>query len=221
MTRLASEPRHPPILLEDDEHLFLDGVSWGFYEHLLRETRHRRLRITFDSGMLEITSRIFGHEAAKSFIGQMISTLSFLTNCPMASGGSPTFRRRDKQKGLEPDECYFFNAHTKVRRIKRWNPKFHPPPDLAVEIDIFSRSIDREPIYAALAVPELWHYDGARIRCLHLIGDRYSVRKRSKFFPFLEVSHLSQFMDRVEDADHTTVIREFISWVKRNGWAAE
>src|SRR5258705_13229425 len=96
------------IELDDEEHLVLDEVSWDFYTQLLRATRHRRLRITFDSGLLEITSRILGNEVAKSFIGSMIQMLAYMTDRPIVSVGSPTFRSRDKQKGLEPDECYYF-----------------------------------------------------------------------------------------------------------------
>jgi hypothetical protein len=47
------------------------------------------------------------------------------------------------------------------------------------------------------------------------------VRKYSKVFPFLEVSQLRQFIERLEHADATKVIREFTAWVKKNGWANE
>ena len=113
-------------------------------------------------------------------------------------------------------------SSSKMHRVKRWNPKVHPPPDLAVEIDIFSRSIGREPIYAALGVRELWRYDGQNLRCFHLINDEYSLRKYSKAFPFLEVALLRQFLDRLDEIDdETKVMREFMAWVKKNGWASE
>lgn len=35
-----------------------------------------------------------------------------------------------------------------------------PPPDLVLEIDITSSSLDKRPIYAAFGVSELWRYDG-------------------------------------------------------------
>ena len=122
---------------------------------------------------------------------------------------------------MEPDDCFFFESAAKIHRVKRWNPKLHPPPDLAVEIDIFSRSVEREPIYAAW-VRELWRYDGKHIRCFHLVNDQYAARKFSKAFPFLEVALLRQFLDRLDElSDETKVIREFTAWVKKNGWASE
>lgn len=221
MTRLVSKPPAPAIALDEAQHLVLDNVSWEFYERLLKEIGHRPLRVTFDNGTLEIIAPLYEHEVPKEFIGWMIKTLALLTDKPMASGGSTTFRRREKQKGLEPDDCYFFESESRMRGVKRWNPKIHPAPDLAVEIDIFSRSVEREPIYAALGVREIWRYDGQNVRCLHLIGEEYAVRKYSRVFPFLEVSLLRQFLDRLETAGQTKVIREFTAWVKKNGWASE
>ncbi len=222
MTRVASKPPEPTIAFDEAQHLVLDNVSWDFYGRLLKEIGDRPLRVTFDNGMLEIMAPLSEHEIPKEFIGWMIKTLALLINRPMKSGGSTTFRRREKQKGLEPDDCYFFESAPKMHRVKRWNPKIHPPPDLAVEIDIFSRSVEREPIYAALGVRELWRYDGQNLRCFHLINDQSSLRKYSKAFPLLEVALLRQFLDRVDEVDDDTkVMREFMAWVRKNGWASE
>ncbi|HEV8290326.1 MAG TPA: Uma2 family endonuclease [Tepidisphaeraceae bacterium] len=222
MTRLAAKPSPPAIDLDEVQHFVLDCVTWNFYERLLREIGDRPIRVTFDEGTIEIMAPLSEHEFPKEFIGWMIKTLALLTNRPMASGGSTTFRRRDKQKGLEPDDCYFFDeSESKMRGVKRWKPKVHPAPNLAVEIDIFSRSIEREPIYAALGVREIWRYDGETLRCLHLIGERYSPRKNSKVFPFLEIALLRQFLERRLEVGETRTIREFADWVKKNGWASE
>ena len=77
---------------------------------------------------------------------------------------------------MEPDECYCFRNEEKMRGRKRLNLKKDPPPELVVEIDVTSRSVARQPIYAALGVPEIWHYHN-RLQCLHLVGREYHVRK--------------------------------------------
>ena len=93
---------------------------------------------------------------------------------------------------------------------------------LSDEVDIFSRSIARQPIYAALGVPELSRYDGQTMQCFHLNQDHYSIAKYSRVFPFLEVSLLSPFVNRVQRGDDDTKVhREFVAWVKKNGWASE
>jgi len=93
-----------------------------------------------------------------------------------------------------------------------------PPPELVVEIDITSRSIACEPIYAALGVPEIWRYDRRKLQSLHLIDGDYSGRKYSLAFPFLHPGDLEQFLRMIPDRGETATMRAFIAWVRGNGW---
>jgi Uma2 family endonuclease len=204
--------------IDDRQHIVLDDVSWNFYEQVLKEIGNRPLRVTYDEGRLEIMSPLREHEKPKKLIGRLIEMLTFLLNMEMDSGGSTTFRRKDKLKGFEPDECYFIKNAAKMRGVKRWNPKKHPAPDLIVEVDITSRSIDRESIFAALGVPEVWRWDGVKLQCLHLDGDHYVIRKHSLAFPFLEPSELRRYVLKLRRRDENAIVKEFVDWVKKNGW---
>jgi Uma2 family endonuclease len=217
MSRSLSHSPHIP--LEEAQHYVLEDASWELYEMLLRDIGNRPIRVTYDQGTMEITSPTVEHEDAKKLIGRMIDMLTFTLNMPVKSLGSTTFRRRDRAKGLEPDECYYFKDEAKMRGRKRLDLRKDPPPELVVEIDITHRSVPREPIYAALGVPEIWRYDGVRLQCLHLKGEQYVVRKMSLAFPFLEPALLQQFIDRRGDEGETTIINAFVAWVRKNGWA--
>ena len=47
------------------------------------------------------------------------------------------------------------------------------PPDLVIEVDIFSPSINRFPIYAEFKVPEIWRYSNDEVK-IHLFdGENY------------------------------------------------
>jgi Uma2 family endonuclease len=95
-----------------------------------------------------------------------------------------------------------------------------PPPDLAIEIDITSRSIPRLPIYAALGVPEIWRYDGNRVQCLHLLKDgQYHEAEKSLSFAMLRPADLLRFVRQAEATDQTTVAKSFRKWVRKQGWA--
>ena len=60
----------------------------------------------------------------------------------------------------------------------------NPPPDLAIEIDITSSSLDQLAIYADMGVPEAWIYNDEAIHVRILQADgRY--REQCKAFPFL------------------------------------
>jgi Uma2 family endonuclease len=217
MSRTLSNP--PITSLDDVQHFVLEDASWELYEKLLRDIGDRPIRVTYDEGRMEIMSPLPEHERPKKLIAQMIEMLSFERGTPKASFGSTTFRRKEKAKGLEPDECYYFKDEAKMRGRKRVDLSKDPPPELVVEIDVTSRSVPREGIYAALGVPEIWRFDGDRMQCLHLIGGKYAVRKMSVAFPFLEPALLLRFIEQLGHEDENAILRAFRNWVRNNGWA--
>jgi len=216
MSRTLSHPA--AISLDCVQHFVLEDASWELYEKLLRDIGDRPIRVTYDDGRMEIMSPLAGHEDVKTLIGRMIEMLTLLLDMPVKSLGSTTFRRKDRAKGLEPDECYYFKNEAKMRGRKRLDMRRDPPPELVVEIDITHRSVPREPIYAALGVPEIWRFNGIRLQCLHLRGGEYSVRKMSLAFPFLEPALLQQFIDRLATEGETAIMKGFVEWVRKNGW---
>src|SRR5215216_7161905 len=157
-----------PSLDDLPQHVLLQGISWEVYEALLRELGDQNLRLTYDSGELEIMSPIPEHESWKKLFARMIEIISLEMNIPMWPLGSTTFKQKNLKKGLEPDEGYYVANEAAVRWKKRLDLRRDPPPDLVVEIDITHRAVDREIIYAALGVPEIWRFDGRRLTCLHL-----------------------------------------------------
>jgi len=58
-----------------------------------------------------------------------------------------------------------------------------PPPDLVVEIDITSSSLNRFQIYATLGVPELWRYDERELQIYQLREQQYFSRIALRLLP--------------------------------------
>jgi Uma2 family endonuclease len=218
MSRATHEARWS---LDDVQHLVLEGVSWELYEHLLNEIdlSGRRLFLTYDDGELEIMSPLPEHEDPKELISDCIKAILERTDTPARALGQTTFRRKLKKKGLEPDSCFYIQSQPLVIGKKRIRLPKDPPPDLAIEIDITSRSIARLPIYAALDVPEVWRYDGVNIRSLHLRQGRYDESEYSLAFPKLLVKDLVRFIRMyAETGDHTATMKAFRKWLNRQSW---
>lgn len=154
------------------------------------------------------------HEVPKTAISQLLEMLAVELDIPFDGFGSTTFKNAEAASGLEPDECYYSQNAARVRGMKRFDPAIDPPPDLAIEIDITSRSIPRQPIHAALGVPELWRFDGDRITILVLTEGEYRAVDRSVLFPFLPIDEFTQFVRRIPVEGHTAVLREFRNWVR-------
>jgi Uma2 family endonuclease len=205
--------------LDDVQHIVLEDATWELYDQLLREIGDRPIRINYDQGRLEMMSPLPEHEEVKTLIHDLIKALITELNIEIKSLGSTTFRRRDKAKGLEPDQCYYFKDEKKMRGRKRLNLKKDPSPELVVEIDITHRSVDREPIYAALGVPEIWRWDGTKFECLELVSDVYRPRTKSLAFPFLAPADLTRFIRMRSRTGETALIRKFRDWVRGNGWS--
>jgi Uma2 family endonuclease len=202
------------ILVGENRHL-LDGMSWQFYQQFLAEIGDRPIRLTYDRGRLEIMSPLRPHEGFKSILGRMVETITEELNVPVACCGSTTLQREELQRGLEPDECYYIEHEPLVRGMGNLDLSRDPPPDLAIEIDITSSSVNRQGIYAALGVPELWRFDGEELWFLHLQPDRtYQARETSRSFPFLRLADVVRFLEQLHDTDQTSVARAFRAWVR-------
>jgi Uma2 family endonuclease len=204
-----------PTSLPAEEHVYLPGVSFATYDALVTEIEgRRRLRITYNHGEMEIMSPSQGHERGKRLIGRMIETLTEELGIAVMSVGSTTFKDELKDCGLEPDECYYVQHEIDVRG-KMIKLREDPPPDLVLEVDITTSVIDRFPIYAALGFPEIWQYADGDI-VIHLLQQtaQYAVADKSQALPMAPVTKLAEHLERCDQMDETTWIREFRRWVK-------
>ena len=197
------------------QHIVLSGVSWSYYEHTLQEVARQPVRVAYLDGMMEIMSILPEHEAAKKAIAELIAILATENRIPRKSFGSMTFRREEKQTGSEPDESFYFHEIESIKRMKRFDPLVHRAPDLWIEVDIFSPSVAREPIYARLGVPELWRYNGDQLAVRLLASDgNYADSTGSKLFPFLAMNQFASFIPRWIEGDETEMTIEFREWVR-------
>lgn len=220
MSRLASKTSgEADWSLDTVEYLYLEGVSWELYEHLLKVIGNRPLRVTYDNGELEIMSPLPEHEDVKTLIGYLIGILLEALDVPVRPLGSTTFKRRLKKKGLEPDDCFYIKNQPRVIGKKRINLPKDPPPDLVVEIDVTSRSVARLPIYVGLGVPEIWLYRAGQLRCLLLEDGKYVQREHGLSFPKLRVADLKQFIEIAEETGNQVVAwKAFRAWLGKQSW---
>jgi Uma2 family endonuclease len=199
------------------DYLYLPVVSCQTYVSLRQESDEsgRHLRITFDEGEMEIMSPSRKHEYTKSLIGRMIEAYTEELNIPISSSGSTTFQDELKEKGLEPDECYYVQNEAAVRNRMALQLGLDPSPDLAIDIDITTSVVKRLPVYAAFGFPEVWRYHSDTIE-VHLLGSdrQYRISATSRCLPELPIEKLSEFLLRRGETDETTWIRSFRKWVR-------
>lgn len=206
MTLLQSLPVEGRIVLEN--------VSWELYEQMLAEIGDGHTRLTFDRGRLEIMSPSRLHERVKTVLGRIIENYGDALDLTVEGGGSMTFKRKDLRKGLEPDECYWIAHAPDVIQKGEIDLKVDPPPDLVIEIDVSRPLVLRQPIYAAMGVPEFWTYNGSRVIPLHLVGRQYQPAERSLSFPDLPMNVVNQIVDVAMTQGQSAAMKAFRAWLR-------
>ncbi len=205
----------PATAAPAENRVLLKNVAWSTYVALASESDRAGTRFTYYQGRLEIMSPSREHESVKRLLGRMIETATLELGIPISSGGSTTLKSYLKRCGVEPDECYYVAHEAQMRGKADFDPTVDPPPDLAIEVDISTSSIEQLPIYAALGVPEVWLCDGAEVRVWTLQADgAYRQEPRSRAFPFLPIESLQDFLSRRGETDETSLLCSFRDWVR-------
>lgn len=195
--------------------IILSGVSWRTYEALLADHEDRSApRFAYDHGELEIMSPSPEHEKFNRDLALLVDVVAEEFEIDVYALGSTTFRREDLDRGFEPDSCFYIENEERVRGKDRIDLDVDPPPDLVIEIDITSPSLDKHPIYARLGVPEVWRHDGKRLAILRLDGTDYAEVAESKVLPPLTEDVLSGFVERGKSMRRTAWLKEVRKWAR-------
>jgi Uma2 family endonuclease len=197
------------------ERMVLRDVSWALYCQLRELRSNWHIRMTYDRGTLEMMSPSRLHERLGYITGRLIDVWTEEFDIDMQGCRTMTFRREDLDRGLEPDNCYYIAHEPQVRTKQELDFTIDPPPDLAVEIELSSGSIDKLELYAAFRVPEVWRYDGESLTAHHLGADgQYAPASASRAFPDLPLDKIVEVLQQVPTVRETTLIREFHDWVR-------
>jgi Uma2 family endonuclease len=214
-TTTTTEPR--TRVLEPEPRFLLRGVGWAGYEAMLGIVGDRRsVRITYDRGDLELMSPSSEHEEFGHLLGRVVVTVTEELRIPCRGLRSTTWRKQLKDRGLEPDECYYLARFPRVRGKKKIDLSVDPAPDLAIEVEISRSALDRMGIYAALGVPEVWRFDGETLRVEQLQADgTYAEVEASPSLPFLPPAEVVRWLGLADTfPGQTAWLRQFREWVR-------
>ena len=199
-----------------EQKVILHGISWETYERLLADNEARRVpRLAYDRGVLEAMSPSVEHEALARNIAVVVTVVAEELEIDVVDAGSTTFKREDLERGFEPDGCFYIQHAGRIRGKRRIDLTTDPPPDLVIEVDITSPSLNKLPIYASIGVPEVWRHDGERLTILSHRGDRYVEVAVSGVLPPLDASVLTAFVAASRTQGRTVWMRAVREWARR------
>jgi Uma2 family endonuclease len=205
------------LAIATEARVILDGVRWQTYEGLLGDlSEHRKARLAYDHGTLEIMTPYFAHEWLNRLLADIITALAFGKHLPIEQGGSTTFRREDVARGFEPDSCFYFGDQAvAIRGRDRVDLHSDPPPALVVEIDLTHPSLDKFPIYAALGVAEVWRCDGQHIWFYQLGPHGYTPVETSVVLDRVTTQDIASLIERGRQMERQVLFDEVRTWAGR------
>ncbi|MGB3241080.1 MAG: Uma2 family endonuclease [Geitlerinemataceae cyanobacterium] len=204
---LLTQPRADRVVLYD--------ISWQQFENLLANLgESRAARIAYDRGSLEIMTPLPEHEYYKETISDAVKDIAEVLEEDYESLGSTTWKREIEKAGVEPDNCFYFQNESKIRGKLQFDLERDPPPDLVLEIDVTSKSLDRFPIYARLGVPEIWCYDSGELKIYQLEAENYIEVETSSIFPTLPIRKLPVLIEKHRLAGRRSLRQAVREWAR-------
>jgi Uma2 family endonuclease len=165
----------------------IPNVSWEEFELILQELGEKRsARVAYSNNTLEIMVPLPEHEKPKDLISDIVKILLKKAGRRYEPFGSTTFKQKNTA-GVEPDACFYIQHYQQMIGRRRLEPD-DPPPDLAIETDVTSKTtLDA---YQAIAVPELWIYDSGKLTIYLLQNQQYVKTDTSPTFPDIPLTQI-------------------------------
>lgn len=212
---MAIAPLLPQTIpqLVGEKRVVFHHLTWQGYQQILQALgENRAARLTYDRGMLEITTPLEEHEFAAELIGRFIYFLVSELGLKIKSMRSTTLEREDLDRSPEPDNAYYIQNQPLVAG-RTVDLTRDPPPDLVVEVDITHTDIDKLQLYANIGVPEFWRFNGQLWQIYQLQEKQYREVEASPTFAFVPKEKLYEFLAQ---AQHDEVLAEQMlrAWIK-------
>lgn len=193
----------------------LHEIDWQQFESILQDLGDkRRSRIAYLNGVLEIVMPLPEREKIKVLIRDFVQVLMDEMEIDFEGFGSTTFKRVDKLAGLEPDDCFYIQNNVAMRGIRKLDMTIDPPPDLAIEVDVTSKT--KFDVYRVLGVPELWLYDQT-LKIYILRDGEYIESELSPIFGDIPIRDvIPQFLEISLSQGRSTAMKAFRVWMQEN-----
>jgi Uma2 family endonuclease len=199
----------PPQQISEEKLITLTGIKWLTFKAIMSDVGDGRAwRIAYAEGVLEIRMPLTEHEEPKGMIESFVEAFADALDIEVRKLGALTLEREDLARAIEPDSCFYVQNELVVRG-KSINLPADPPPDLVVESDYTSSSLNKFSIYASLGVPEIWRYRNQCLQVYQLVEGSYEPKENSLAFPCLPIAEIPAFIEQSKTIGQRAAVRLF------------
>jgi Uma2 family endonuclease len=212
-------PARVAVAFPGETRILVEDVPWGLYEAFVDALPEGSpIRLAYDGKDLEVmtTGPLRGDYA--DLLDAFFKAVAGALGIRFKPQSQTTWKRPEIEKGIESDRCYYIDpakiaAALAARNAKSNDVKDYPNPDLAIEVDLSPPQVDRQGIYAALRVEEVWTFDGETLTIGRLDEQgRYQPVPASGFLPL----RADQVPRRLLQED----LSDYEAWTQRiRAWA--
>lgn len=195
------------IELTPGSKISIHNLSWQDFEQILTELGEKRnTRVAYYRGTLEIMSPLVLHERPHRIIADIVKAILDAQGRDWEDFGSTTLKQPEIA-GVEPDTCFYIQNASRVRGCTNMDLAVYPPPDLAIESDVTSKTSLNA--YEALRVPEVWIYRNRQLQIYMLQNGDYAESSISPIFPNLPITAMiPQLVQKAFDEGTSRMLRE-------------
>ncbi|MDX1935448.1 MAG: Uma2 family endonuclease [Capsulimonadales bacterium] len=200
-----------------DGRAILTDISWDTYECLVKNYENQStVRLAYNDGTLEIMSPLIKHETDNRGIAAIVETILDVWEWDFVNAGSTTFKKNSEAKGFEPDTCFYLNHLEMVRGKQEIDiEKGDPAPDLVIEIDLTASSMARNPIFAAIGIPEVWRYANGKLTILTLSAGAYVEQTESVAIPRLTAQQIQDWLTALSTEKRSVWTKQIRRWAEQ------
>src|SRR5579883_466724 len=94
-----------------DRRVVYRNVDWAFYEELVDSIpASSHIHVDYDGKDLEVMAIGPDHDDVTYYLGLFVSLVAAVMEIPHRGLGSTTWKRPEIARGLEADQCYYFQS---------------------------------------------------------------------------------------------------------------
>ena len=179
-----------------DRLLVLTNATWEEYE-ALDSPEYSSYLISYLNREITIISPGRNHERISRLINILIADYCLKYEIPCFLFGSDRLKAEGRE-GKEPDEAFAFYTDKDM-------------PDLAVEVNFTSGSLQDLTKYKYLKIKEVWIYQDRGIKFYQLQGDRYELIEQSNQLNKINSKIFTNLVNRGFSEDIVKIRKEFLS----------
>lgn len=220
MTMTLATPTAPRAIAHEPEQRFdLNVNDWGRYLAISGALNDwAGVRLAFLDGELTLLGTSQRHEWLAECLGMLVSVVAARCGISCEPAGHATLRRKDRGAGVEGDKTFFLGRNADAMLgVKNLDLDVHPPPDLAIEVELTHPADKVMIIYGRLGIPEVWRLDvDSRTLRIWALGDSggYSEASRSPSLRVIEPADILAQLTLAEEIGFSRWSVQLHDWVR-------